>query len=175
LFAECDMAFAPAVLQKELFKPVNMMAVAGLFLVEQAHFVAVTLAGSRIGFGQVVGKDVEDEKAAHTELKSFPGLAFEADTTARRQRMVVAQARAVIGSAEEAAEMAVKLTGLKEVNQRIRIALMVLVPAPQGGFLVYILVLGTEMFPRRRQQDYQQNAQRRIQLVHRHAQNPALI
>jgi len=113
------MAFAPAVLQKELFQPVDMMAVARLFLVKQAHFVAVTLTGAWIRFGQVVGKNVEDEKAAHAELKSFPRFAFESDTTARRQRVVVAQARAVIGSAEEAAEMAVELASLEKVNQRI--------------------------------------------------------
>jgi len=166
LFAERDMAFAPAIFQEELFQPVNMMAVARLFLVEQTHFVAVTLAGSWIGFGQIVGKDVEDEKAAHTELKSFPGLAFEADTTARCQRMVIAQARAVIRCAEEAAEMAVELAGLKKVNQRIRIALLGLVPAPQGGFLVYILVLGMEVFSCRKQQEYKRDAQRSMRLVH---------
>jgi hypothetical protein len=166
LLAEGDMALTTIVFEKEFLQAVNVMTVTRFFLIKQTHFVSVALPGKRIGLGKITGEYMEDEEAAHTELKSFPGLAFESDTATGCQGMVVAQARTVIRCAEKAAEMAMKLTSLEEVNQRIRIALLVLMPAPQGRFLVYILVLCMEVFSCRKQQEDKSDAKRSMRLVH---------
>jgi hypothetical protein len=69
---------------------------------------------------------VEDEEAADTELKSFPGLAFKTDTTTGSQRMVVAQALAVVCGTEKASEIRSRL----ERTHRLRSLGMSTPPSP---------------------------------------------